>query len=765
MLPILLLVSASFAQSDLFGSSLLGSFGDIESQLEDRDRAMEAAEAAMARDDFAEALKQYEEAAGVGALGLGATEQCGMARAAEALGLMDEALEHWQSCDENSLTGSALTGGALVGSALGYEPDPRDYAAERRSTMPELIRLRTLGRSELEAGQHAEAYNALNRANELDNHCPGRRCAPWTLRAIARASAGIEDFERARGFYERYLEARPDAWDLETVQAEIEALDQAEAAFQQRRVDTALRIDRTWAEPPGWLMAPNGARPHGFERQDSVTQYAIGRHGPSGAWYGLDPEGLVGPLALPGDVSWVELSESGVIYAQTDDGTLHRAASLRQATHATAFDSVGGFPDTTWDSAGDTLVGLREGEVVVSVDAARTIVRRPIEASHAFARADGTAVVREVDGALHVSRDGGTSWERTQGLGSQGLDRWGSFIGFVHREEMVYTGSIYGGPDYEWVCAEGVLAGDGRTWMPWGDGPGSEGRSPDPVELYSGPATADWDRDLFPKAPSAVGETAAEAIARCKEDPDAYHGGRGGAGGLAGGGGPAFDLRGLPSARADIQHGFLGDASCTGENCKPKTRGTLVRTDPGGVTGIPLPRSCNPRQVEDLGGLGGVECWGSELLLLDPDGAIVETLELGEGLKDSTVAPDGALLLNTWKHAWVRRPELLGDVDAWRRVTHPDAIAYRPAPGGAVLVLTSNLKHYQHRQDDSVLSLWLDDGELRPLVQDVPLPEDTIVDLRIREDGVVEIITEEWREEQRCLVLSDGSGLDCQAER
>ncbi len=756
---LLVLAASAFAQSGLeLSTSLLGSLGDYERRSERAEAAREAGEAAMARDDFEEALARYQEAADNGTFMLG-TEQCGIAQAAEALGKTELALEAWDACDAHSLVGSAIGYGGLGG----YGEEPVDHAAVRRSRLPELIRLRMEGRQALAEGRHADALAVLVEAYDLDSHCMSYRCAPWTLRATARAATGTGDFDRARRFYGRYLELRPEGWDRAAIDAELVALSDAEAAWHAARVDGAVRLEQRWAAPPDWLL-PEHEDAHLFQQQDSVRAFAIGRYSGSGAWYGLDAEGLVGPLAIPTDAAWVSLSEAGVVYVQAPDGQLSRAPSLREATETGAFAALGSFPDTTWDTAGETIVGLREDEVVVSFDAGASFERRVVDARQALARADGVAVVVGRPDRLLVRRVGGTDWEITEGLGVEQLVRVGSFIGFERVEEMSYTGSIYDGPTYDWVCAEGVLADDGATWVAFGDGPGGDDGGDRPMDLFSAPSTSRWDRDLSPPAPSADGETAQDAIARCLEDPDAYHGGRYGVGGLAGGGLPPFDIRRLPLVRTAVQHDFIGDADCWGERCKPRERGTLLRLEPDVVTPVPLHRSCNPRQRYELGGPVAVECWGGELLLLDTTGEVAERIELDAGATQATVGPDGTMLLLSWDSAWVRRPVPLGTPDAWRNVVIDGARAYRPAPGGAVLALASDLPEYNRREDHHSLSVWLDDGEPVPLAEGLAFPKGTIVDLHVRDDGALELEVDHWEGDLRCLLPLEGTELDCHPE-
>lgn len=759
MLHLLLLLPLAASAQE--GQSILRQLGGMEDFGARSDRAREAREqagAAMERDEFERALALYLESLEGSFFGpFGG--HCDVARAAEAVGDEPLAREHWGECAE-----SALSGGVMVGSMFDDEPSGPSRQERRLEALHDLIRLRSAGREALDSGDHAMASSAFVEAYDLDPNCPGQACPPWSLRAAARAAAGAGDFDRARRFYDRYLRARPEAYDLEAVTAEVAALDEAEAQSETAWAARSLRVGAGWGAPPAWLEPISDAPRPSFASFDSVSRFAVGRYEPAAAWYGLQ-DGLVGPLAIAGDAHWVGLAESGVVYVQAEDGALSRAPSLRQAVDPGAFESLGSFPALWWDAAGETLVGVGEEAIWVSNDAGATIRKRDLVATTAFARADGVAVVQTFDGLLSVTRDGGLTWQETRGLGQATLERTGSFIGFVRSQDYDYSGGIYGGPQMRWVCEEAVLARDGQTWVAWGEGPAGDDEGPWPLDLYAVPGAGQWDRDLLPSAPSAENEPASDAVARCQEDPEAYHGGFGGVGGIAMGGRRAFDLVRHPKRRAGTSVRFLGDARCTERKCKAKDRASLVLASPEGIRVIEPPKGCIPHTVHALGGPSALRCWSDDVVLLDAKGVAVESFRWEKPARDWGVYPDGTLVIAGWDGAWVRRPLPLGSEEAWRWVSVENTRAYRAAPGGAVLALTSEVSGYQRREPGMSFDLWLDDGELTPLAQGLELPEGSIVDVRVRDDGAILIETEDYPHGESCLVAKDGSALECRERR
>jgi len=200
-----------------------------------------------------------------------------------------------------------------------------------------------------------------------------------------------------------------------------------------------------------------------------------------------------------------------------------------------------------------------------------------------------------------------------------------------------------------------------------------------------------------------------------------------------------------------IQLLFFQDAACEASDadrglCRPGVPlsriPTLALVDRarGRVLARPAPSGCVPRQTLSVRGVGLLLCapvdGRTPLFLVDASGnwRAEGALAVALGEARASVASDGTLLLTPDRGgAFVRAPVALGDPAAWREVSVPDAVAYRPLDGGGALIVTSPTAAAGRK-----LSVWYEPagGPRRELAHDVALEGD-LLDVTAHQGHVV----------------------------
>lgn len=490
----------------------------------------------------------------------------------------------------------------------------------------------------------------------------------------------------------------------------------------------------TWVEPP--LGEQERARA-GRDPFREHTEIALGERvaifaakgggaDPAGGAFAVDEKlGVVGPLKLPARFTWVGVAgpQIDAVYAATPDGTLHRAAGVRDALRADGFEPRGSVPGATaWDAAG-ALVAAAAGErVSVSADEGRSFTSSVVAPGKAvravLVRPDGVlaAVVQAPARGQHpatpdtfLSLDRGQTWKRSAFL-PRSIERTGSWI---------WNGN---------ASCPAVLSRDGQTWTRTA-ATSLYARPTLGIALHLSPAiraiaAGSFRSAVAPPAPEPPPRGGA-AVGReppCKSDGEGVVGGIGLMGTLGVSCGGALCL--LESATPRPQPtrtriATFGDGICEptsvrppGSDCaahltRPPTF-AVVDHIASTVTPVAVPEGCpQPVTLHNAAGIGVLICRGGSggavLFVRGAQGAWHaegNQATPAEALKSIAAAPDGTLLLleptppasarqREPLQALVRSPLPLGAPQAWRRITAPDGVAALPAPGGAALVASS----------------------------------------------------------------------------
>jgi hypothetical protein len=199
---------------------------------------------------------------------------------------------------------------------------------------------------------------------------------------------------------------------------------------------------------------------------------------------------------------------------------------------------------------------------------------------------------------------------------------------------------------------------------------------------------------------------------------------------------------------------------------RPPSVGILDRSR-NELTLARLPRGCAPKRLEGVSGIGVLLCeldGKTQVELVDDRGRFFSdtklTLPPGD-LAPISSAVDGTLLLQEMcvtGHACtahVRLPVALGAPNAWRAVTEENAIAFRVAPRGVLLVIGASPND---RRRVAVRALY-PDGHRSELVTSEPLEQD-LRQLEVRSGQIVlTVVGAASGSREREMALEPGGAL------
>jgi hypothetical protein len=476
----------------------------------------------------------------------------------------------------------------------------------------------------------------------------------------------------------------------------------------------AIAVPDTHTHPALWLDPTPGPDP-----LESPVTVAWGNHSivasagnPVRRWVVDSTEGVIGPLQLPANTTWVGLGGVGDdVLVALDDGTLLGATNVAALVTDQPKVHLGAVPGaTSWASAPGGIVAAGVGGTVrVSTDGGRTfratIVGAGLQVARLEARYDGVLVAQARSAGddrlqTFLGRiDGG--WRASPHQPYANLVRYGSFI-------------VDKGPcrDSVWGVA---LAADGRHWMSNVDVP----LDPALVDLLS-----HWERSGVapPRAYVTASVPPPPPYDAAKDLNDENVGDTGGEScgqGHAGGirrtprGVDVLRLvRGFARSPAPSTAGLsiLGDGECApadvvSDNCRdgaPYRRAPhLLAWRDGSLDArvLTAPPGCVPAWAASIGGLRLLRCdAGVQTTLFALDGRGQWASEGALPVAERTIvsadqAEDGTIVLSSCVddggcRAFVRGPAPPGDRSAWRALDHGDV--FRALPGGAALVLTAD---------------------------------------------------------------------------
>ncbi|WP_437707517.1 hypothetical protein WMF45_27530 [Sorangium sp. So ce448] len=495
----------------------------------------------------------------------------------------------------------------------------------------------------------------------------------------------------------------------------------------------------TWVEPPLGEQERTRAGRDPFREHTEIAlgeRVAIfaakgGGADPAGGAFAVDEKlGVVGPLKLPARLTWVGVAGPRIdaLYAATPEGTLHRAAGVRDALRADGFEPRGSVPGATaWDAAGALIAAAAGERVSVSADEGRSFTSAVVAPGKAvravLVRPDGVlaAVVQAPARGQQpaapdtfLSLDRGQTWKRSA-FQPRSIERAGSWI---------WNGN---------ASCPAVLSRDGQAWAR------IAAASLYTTSLYARPTLgialhlsptiraieAGWFRSsVVPPAPEPPrrGDTAVGREPPCKTDDGGVVGGIGlmGAAGVSCRGALCLLESATPLPQptrtriATFGDGICGPTSarppgsdCAAHLTRPPTF-AVVDHIASTVMPVAAPEGCpQPVALHNAAGIGVLICRGGSggavLFMRGAQGpwhAEGSQATPAEALQWIAAAPDGTLLLleptppasaqqREPQQALVRSPLPLGAPQAWRRITAPDGVAALPAPGGAALLASS----------------------------------------------------------------------------
>ncbi|MEM1347928.1 MAG: hypothetical protein AAGI01_05170 [Myxococcota bacterium] len=546
-------------------------------------------------------------------------------------------------------------------------------------------------------------------------------------------------------------------------------------------------------EQPDWLLTPRPNTPTptlGDVRLVSFGQQLSLHQTARGVFAVHADEGVLGALVLPDGAVWAGVDDGDRVYTATGDGGFWRADSARAALRG-GFVKIQDIPGArAWDVSRDMVIGVGD-TVYHSRDLGQTLTpSTPVEGfsiQHVAVRPDGVIVASgfvpdHETSRAYVSRDRGATWEEST----------------FHPELITRMGRwIWNASD---TCPA-ILASDGVTWSSdptLSELPGRgdvrsawlqltdaamspAGQLPDTLDAPAppDPAPAMVHAGETPTCKDPI-LTAAEV--RERGAPDALRE-RGPQGMPCVGVQCLREALGSGAPVAPVHAALLADGACAAQQ-RDATTGAceegaamaraphmiFVETAPGsrrlGVS--ELPRACVPVRLLSAYGMALLLCalgeGQTELFTRSPSSTWVSEaiFEVAPGsIRDFSAARDGTVVLHgvcppaevgECAASFLRAPERVGATDAWSRLEIPDQLLARPVPGGGALVVSA-------RSDQtSAAFLWRvrGDGTLEELPVLVGLGEQ-VRDVRLREDGLVEVLVGDGFASMSRLVDGDGT--------
>jgi len=436
------------------------------------------------------------------------------------------------------------------------------------------------------------------------------------------------------------------------------------------------------ASTAGWIEAPRRV----FDPLQSPQILAVGSE-TALLSTGIGPMALsraagVVRLRLPLGWFWLGLGAGDVLYAATTEGALYRSADAMQAADATWTPTALIEAAATWDASASFVVAARGGEVLVSQDHGSSYRRRRISPTLTIrrvrARHDGVIVAWGHDLAgptTYVSSDGGQRWELSQFQPFE-IDRIGGVI--TNRGDR----------------CPAMLSADGRLWL--------HGR-------VDAAQQADVWLRMLRLSPIPLAPTDSSGLSA--QSPTAPIGGMPVQGHEASCEPPA------PQANPTVLTTSPTERGCRGVNCVRNTVGRrvdspsqfgLLMNNPavvdranGDVVLATLPPGCVVKSLRPLRGSGLLVCELSAnniaLHTMARDGRFYREAAFrwpAAAIGEIESGQDGTVVIACRSpacagKALVRSPNPLGDDRAWREISVPDVVTYRPLLLGAALALTS----------------------------------------------------------------------------
>ncbi len=468
-----------------------------------------------------------------------------------------------------------------------------------------------------------------------------------------------------------------------------------------------------WASPSGSKLPPNPlaeVEDRALEgRRYQLVRASNDRAGTKSYWSYDTESGKIAYLHVPIGAKHVLVTRTRTdrVLAIGADGMLYGSRDFPGAAKARGFEKLGAVAaDAVWDAADQWVVGASGRDVVhVSRDGGKRFEQVTVEAGGSFdrvlVRPDGAMVARGAASKLWVSQ-GGKRWKPSTATVS-GLDRVGGWI------LSVDSG-----------CSSGHVA-MARGTTKWISASDPFAEYPSVARLFStGASTAGFVRRAKYVTLSRPPSPTFRANREIRDEPNAAVSALGCAGH-----GPiehpgasgtfhqtlrahALGMRGVggPNPPSSTRFELLSNGECAPNKGQqaPECSDDNKYTKPPQILVVPsgstprvadAPTGCLPSELRVVGGMALFKCAGAgkkAFYSVTSDAAVRIEGELDASPWATGHDDDGTVIVPAGCKdgtcaVLARKPAPAGARDAWRVVSHPGAIGYRPLGGGALLVV------------------------------------------------------------------------------